>query len=92
MLEESFLGAAKTLSATSVGAVLIIVLVAFFFTVRALRQDLKDKNAELREERISHQATRDAQITDLRNMGRLAEAIDSMSERFIDVSIGRKRP
>lgn len=75
MLEEALGKAGATLSESPVGAFLVIVCVAFLLTVRALR-------VELKEERESHQKTRDAQLNDLKGMQKLAEASDAMREEL----------
>lgn len=91
MLEDAFADAAKNLNSTTLGSVLILVLITFFFTVRALRQDIKEKNEELKTERLDHQKTRDEQKADLRDMARLASAIDEMKDKFVETSLRRDR-
>lgn len=75
MIEEALGKAGTTLSESPAGAFLVFVCVAFFLTVRSLR-------AELKEERESHQKTRDAQLNDLKGMQKLAEASDAMREEL----------
>lgn len=75
MVDEGLGKAFSTLSESPVGAFLVVVCIAFFLTVRALR-------AELKLERESHQKTRDAQLNDLKGMQKLAEASDAMREEL----------
>jgi hypothetical protein len=78
-----------TISASTIGALLVIVLIAFYYAVRMFRDDIKHLQDELKSEREAHQKTREAQIDDLRNMARLADAIDEMRDRIVDSAFRR---
>lgn len=91
MLEDAIGAAAKSLTSTTLGAVLFLALVGWYFTARALRQDIREVQDELKRERDAHQKTREEQITDLRNLGNVAIAVDRMRDALIDNSLGRSR-
>lgn len=79
----------ETISTTTIGALLIIVLIAFYYAVRMFREDIKQIQDELRTEREAHQKTREAQLNDLRDMARLADAINEMRDRIVDKAFRR---
>lgn len=98
MLEEAFKGAAQNLNSSVLGSVLILVLVAFAVTVKLLRQDIKDLQAEVKAEREAHQATRESQLEDIRNLNNVATsisglqtAITRMEDRIADGVFSNRR-
>lgn len=90
MIEDAITNAFKNLNNTLLGSLLIILMIAYYFTVRFLRQDLKEVQEELRREREAHQKTRDEQLTDLRNLAHVAKAVDEMRTALVDYSLGRR--
>ena len=78
MIEEAIGDAFKNLNATVLGSMLVIVLVAFLLTVRTLRLDIKEIKQELIDERAAHQKTRLEQIADIRSLGNVTSAVESV--------------
>lgn len=89
MIEEIIGAAAKNLAQTTLGSLLILCLIAFYFTVKTLRQDIKDVQAQLQKERDEHEKTRQEQKQDLRSLGNVVSAVDRMRDTLIENSLGR---
>lgn len=92
MLEDAIANAAKSLSSTLLGSLLLLLIVAYILTIRVLRQDIREIQDELRRERDAHQKTREEQITDLRNLGNVTEAVNKMRDAIVEGYLGKQRP
>lgn len=92
MLEDAIGAAAKSLTSTTLGALLFLLIVGYYFTVKMLRQDIKDIQAELKKEREDHDKTRQEQKQDLRSLGNVVIAVDRMKDALIENSLGRSKP
>jgi len=90
-MDDLFIGSAKVLNTTTVGAMLIIVLIAFYFTVRTLRGDIKELQAQWKQEREDHQKTRDARFEDLQSIAHLTKSIESLNDKLVEIALGRMR-
>lgn len=62
------------------GSVIILLLISNVVTARFLLAIVRELKADLSAERTAHQKTRDAQMDDLRNHGRLAESINALRD------------
>lgn len=71
MIEEAIKGASDQLNQTVLGAVLVVSWIALGLVVRALWNEIKS-------ERASHQATREKQLEDLRNLTHVASSLDGL--------------
>lgn len=91
MPDEILTDAAKTLSTSVLGAVLVLFVVLTFFVVRALRQDIKDLQARLDKSEEAHQRTRDSQLDDLRKTHGLASSIDDLRNSLVDSIVRKER-
>ncbi|MGA1801498.1 hypothetical protein [Rhizobium sp. HT1-10] len=92
MFEDAIGAAAKSLASTTLGALLFLLLVGYYFTVKMLRQDIEKVEAELKKERDDHEKTRQEQKQDLRSLGNVVIAVDRMRDALIDNSLGRRAP
>ncbi len=90
-MDDLFIGSAKVLNTTTVGAMLVIVLIAFYFTVRTLRSDIKELQDQWKQEREDHQKTRDARITDLQSIAHLTKSIENLNDKLVEIALGRMR-
>lgn len=89
MFEDALVEAFKNLNGTALGSVLVLVLVAFFYSMRIMRQDIKELREELKREQEAHQKTRDGQLADLRNLVHIAKSVDDMRTALVDYSLTR---
>jgi hypothetical protein len=92
MPEQPILDASKSIIDVGViGAVLILVLAAFAWTVRTWRADIEKLQGQLAAERAAHQQTKNDQISDLRNLARVAESVDEMRRTLMDLAVKGER-
>lgn len=83
MLENAAVDMFKNFNSTLMGSVLILAILAFIFAFRFLQSIIKDLQQQLAKEREDHQKTREAQIADLRNLGHVGTAVESVT-RAVD--------
>jgi len=93
-MEEAIGTAAKSLTGTTLGAVIFLLMVGYYVTFKVLvkifREDIKDLQTQLEKERDAHEKTRQEQKQDLRSLGNVVIAVDRMRDALIDNSLGRR--
>lgn len=85
MIEDNLNTAIKgfTDSDPVLGGVIVLLLAALVWQNRFMLGIIRELKADLVTERADHQKTRNAQIEDLRNHGRLAESVDALRDTLV---------
>lgn len=90
--DQTILDAGKSITDVGVvGGVLILTWLGLAWVVRTWRSDLEKRDAALAAERAAHQKTKDDQISDLRNLARVAESVEKMHETLINMAVRGER-
>jgi hypothetical protein len=89
MIEEAVKNALSNFNQTLLGSVYIITLFSTGLGFRFLIKIIDELKADLKAERDAHNATRAAQIEDIRNMSRVAETMSDLRDSIRDLSVRR---
>lgn len=85
MVEDSIGTAIKGLTDADpvLGAVIILLLIAFAVMWRFLNSIIRELKADLAAERADHKETKKAQIEDIRNMAHVAGSVDALRDAIL---------
>jgi hypothetical protein len=84
-------GASKVLFDSGViGAVLVIVLAAFAWTVKTWRSDVAKLEQKLEAERLKREDLITAQTNELRNMAKVSDSVDELRDAIMRFALAGK--